>query len=201
MDSLPLGWMDGDWRLALMTVHNKKRPLSQDDLLKILDPDPVAAEQKYLEVCLLLRRYFEWRQTPDPDDMVQETLRRVFERLQGGQKITTENPISYFMGFAQNLVREGWKVRKSEPLDEQLLSKSPPLFRTLNRAEQKIFLRECLRKLSNEDVELLAASLERGNIATWAEKQGLGFAAVRVRLYRIRKRLQEFMYGQEKQKG
>jgi DNA-directed RNA polymerase specialized sigma24 family protein len=61
-------------------------------MLNILDSDPGRAEKKYRELCQKLTRYFEWNRQTDPEDLAQEALKRGFDRLQEGQKITVDDP-------------------------------------------------------------------------------------------------------------
>lgn len=165
------------------------RNLGEDDLLAIFDPDPRRASEKCSELFQRLVRYFEWNRALEPEDMAQETLRRGLERLQEGQKISTTDPASYFLGIAWNLVREGWKRRK----EDQLADREPPVprssFRNLNHAEQAIFLEECLRELPKEDFGALMA-YAAGSSEDWGRKHGLQPGAVRLRIHRIRQRLE-----------
>jgi hypothetical protein len=173
----------------MSSKHCKPVTLSQSQLLAVFDPDPKRAEERYLELHQKLVRYFEWNQAAEPDDMAQEALKRGFVRLQEGQKITTDDPAGYFFGIARNLVREGWSVRKTEPLEDQPLVAAQPSFRSLNPSEQAIFLRQCLHTLPKEDIEMLMAYVE-GNGEAWGRKTGLEPGALRLRIHRLRKRLE-----------
>ena len=168
--------------------ESKPASLSQIELLAILDADPGLAEGKYLQLFETLVRYFEWNRKPDPEDLAQETMRRAFSRLQEGQKITVDDPAGYFFGIARNLVRESWSVRQAEQIDDLDLPRAEPLFHNLTRGEQLVFLRECLRSLPQDELELLVAYVEGAGEA-WAQKTGLPLGALRTRIYRIRKRL------------
>ncbi len=167
--------------------------LSQKELLAILDSDPGRAEEKYRELYQKLIRYFEWSRQTDPEDLAQETLKRGFDRLQEGQKITVGEPAGYFFGIARNLLRERGHFRKMEELDDhQQLSRGQPLFLGLDTSEQLIFLKECLRKLPRDDFNLLSAYLE-GEAEAWGKKAGVSPGTVRMRIHRIRKRLEVLM--------
>ena len=166
--------------------------LSQSELLAILDPDPRRAEEKYRELHQKLTRYFEWNRQTDPEDLAQEALKRGFGRLQEGQKITVDDPAGYFFGIARNLLRERGSSRKTEELDDSHLARSQPLFRGLDRSEQLVFLKECLRKLSPDDFSLLTAYVE-GEMESWGKEAGVSPGTVRMRIHRIRKRLELLM--------
>jgi len=163
--------------------------LSQTQLLAILDPDPGRAEARYVELHQKLVRYFEWNRAAEPEDMAQEALMRGFARLQEGQKITTDDAAGYFVGIARNLVREGWIARKDESLGDQQPLAAQPLFRNLNPSEQVVFLRQCLRDLPENDFEMLMAYVE-GNGEAWGRKVGLEPGTLRLRIHRLRKRLE-----------
>jgi DNA-directed RNA polymerase specialized sigma24 family protein len=166
--------------------------LSRSELLAILDSDPARAEEKYRELYQKLARYFEWNRQTDPEDLAQEALKRGFGRLQEGQKITVDDPAGYFFGIARNLLRERGNSRKTEELDDDQLARSQPLFHGLAMHEQLVFLKECLRKLPGEDVSLLSAYVE-GESEAWGKNAGVSPGTVRMRIHRIRKRLEELM--------
>jgi len=163
--------------------------LSRDDLLAIFDSNPGRAEDKYLALYRKLVRYFAWKRQSDPEDLAQEALKRGLNRLQCGQRITTDNPESYFFGVARNLVREGWATMAEEQLD---LHKPGPFlssFRNLHRVEQRIFLAECLGGLPEDESAMLMAYAQGEGLA-WTQKTGLPPATLRSRIHRLRKRLE-----------
>jgi len=168
--------------------------LSRIELLTVLDPDPGQAEAKYIDLHQKLVRYFEWNRSAEPEDMAQEALKRGFTRLHEGQKITTDNPAAYFFGIARNLVREGWSLRRTEQLPQQLedhpLFTVKPSFQTLNPSEQAVFLQQCLRGLPKDEFEMLMAYVE-GNGEAWGQKAGVEPGALRLRIHRLRKRLEK----------
>jgi DNA-directed RNA polymerase specialized sigma24 family protein len=163
--------------------------MSRSELLAILDPNPAQAEGKYQELYQKLVLYFEWNRRPEPQDLAQETLRRGFTRLQEGQTITADKPESYFYGIARNLVREGWSARVIEQLGDLEPFPTPATFHNLTREEQLVFLKECLRDLSKNELRMLVAYLE-GEGEAWARKAGIPPATIRTRVHRIRKRLE-----------
>jgi len=166
--------------------------LSQSELLAILDADPGRAEEKYRELYQKLARYFEWNRQADPEDLAQEALKRGFSRLQEGQKITVDDPAGYFFGIARNLLRERVNSRKTEEIDDSHLARSQSLFRGLDANEQLVFLKQCLRQLPRSDFNLLSAYLG-GEAEAWGKKAGVSASTVRMRIHRIRKRLEALM--------
>jgi RNA polymerase sigma factor (sigma-70 family) len=174
--------------------------LSQSELLAIFDSDPGRAERKYRELYQKLKRYFEWNRQTDPEDLAQEALKRGFGRLQEGQKITVSDPAGYFFGIARNLLRERTNSRKTEELDDNRLDRNRSLFLGLDANEQLVFLKECLRKLPPEDFNLLSAYVE-GEAEAWGKKAGVSPGTVRMRIHRIRKRLESLMNFKEGEEG
>lgn len=168
----------------------KATPLSQRELLAIFDADAARAEARYLDLWQKLQRFFEWNRVSNSSDMVQETLARGLSNLQAGKKITAADPASYFFGIAKNLVKEGWKPRRPDQLESQEPSVEAAAFLGLDQAEQRIYLKECLRELSQEDFDLLQAYTE-GDAREWGLARGLRPGAVRLRVHRLRKRIEE----------
>src|SRR5262249_16929819 len=119
----------------------------------------------------------------------QEALKRGFERLRAGQKITVDDPAGYFFGIARNLLRESGRSRKLEELEERHLARSHLLFHGLDADEQRILLRECLKKLPQEDLGRRLGYVE-GRTEAWGKKIGISLGAVRMRIHRIRRRLE-----------
>jgi DNA-directed RNA polymerase specialized sigma24 family protein len=164
--------------------------LSRSQLLAVFDANAGRAEERYLELFHKLTRYFEWNRKSDPEDLAQEALRRGLNRLQQGQKITAENPESYFFGIARNLIREGWNSRPDEELTSQEQDAAHASFHNLHRTEQLVFLKECLRELTKKDLQMLLAYVD-GDGDAWARKTGMPPATMRSRIHRIRKRLEK----------
>jgi DNA-directed RNA polymerase specialized sigma24 family protein len=162
---------------------------SRTALLAIFDSNQDRAEEKYHQLYEKLVRYFAWNRSSEPEDMAQEALKRGLTRLREGKQITAENPESYFFGIARNIVRESWNALKEKPYLGQVQERDLPLFCNLNRGEQVVFLKECLRGLSRDDVEMLIAYLQ-GNGKTWAREAGLRLSTLRSRVHRARKRLE-----------
>lgn len=173
-------------------MKSRRISLSRSELLAIFDEDSERAEAKYLDLRRSLQRFFEWTRASDPDDLAQEAILRGLMRLQEGQKITSENPASYFLGIARNLVREKWKARTHEQLDAYDFPEDIGEFQGLTRAEQRVYVKECLLELSPHEFEMLVAYTE-GAGGDWGEAMGLQPGAVRLRVHRLRKRIEEWL--------
>jgi DNA-directed RNA polymerase specialized sigma24 family protein len=66
----------------------------------------------------------------------------------------------------------------------------------LDTNEQFVFLKECLRRLPHHDFTLLSAYVE-GETGAWSKTTGVSPGTVRMRIHRIRKRLESLMNPEE----
>lgn len=169
-------------------------------VLSLLDPAPATAEEKYRQLRRRMVRYFEWNNVLDPEEATDETICRVQRRLMEGVQIQTANPQSYFYGVAANVLREIRRIAresKSEPLDtwhESIGSRED-----VNKLERGILLRQCLLQLEENERELLLAYYS-GKIQECCARFDLSPNGLRVRVCRIKKRLEDLM-GNKKRKG
>jgi len=138
------------------------------------------AEFKGLDV--KLRRYFEWNRCGSPEDLAQDTILRGLKRLAEGQVNYAENPYSYFLGIARNVLREERKKPRAEAaLDEDW----PDRRDQLNAVQWRILLRECLDQLDPKERDLIVRyTLDGAEKA--ANQCGLTQNALRIRVSRIR---------------
>jgi DNA-directed RNA polymerase specialized sigma24 family protein len=194
MEEFGLGRLDPHWRLALMGNREKTETPPSSEWLSLLDSDPPAASDKYSELSRGLVRYFEWNRCFEPEDMAQETLLRGFRRLREGASITIGDPRGYFWGIAYNVLREGWKPPREVSIEDRDFPVADSEFRRLNRAEQSIFLRECQDALDAKEKEMLIAYAE-GRGAEWGGRNGIEPGALRLRIHRLRQRLERQATG------
>jgi len=151
--------------------------------------DMTEAELKAL--ALKLRRFFEWNRCYSPEDLAQDTILRGLKRLAEGQINYGENPHSYFLGIARNILREERKKPRAETeLDENC--GDPPF--QLNAVHWRILLRECLDQLSHGDRDLIARYILEGP-ENAAQQSGLTQNAVRIRVSRIRSKIAVYLRG------
>jgi RNA polymerase sigma factor (sigma-70 family) len=91
--------------------------------LRLLDPDPAKAEQKYGDLVRRLTKFFQFRHCESPEDLAQETVLRVLQKV--GRATISVEPAAFFQGFAKNLVHEARRAaardaRRLVPLNEDL---------------------------------------------------------------------------------
>src|SRR5689334_10815945 len=90
-------------------------PESFEALLRALDPqDRDRAAELYVQLRYRLVRVFEWRRCSSPDELVDETLKRVGQRLAGGVKLQADDPTRYAQGVAHHVYREAVRREASE---------------------------------------------------------------------------------------
>lgn len=148
-------------------------------------------DEQYRLLLRKLTRFFEWNRCESPEDLANETICRALRRVSEGQTNTAENPHSYFYGFARNLLREEWKRPVSEPIPEdyETAQRYAPLA-SLHPIEQRILLRESLRRLEPEESDLILRYFTDGPERLCAQL-GTTLNAMRIRVHRIKRKLEE----------
>jgi DNA-directed RNA polymerase specialized sigma24 family protein len=165
-------------------------------LLAHLDPDRERAGERYEAIRYRLVRFFMCRGAALPDELADEAIDRVGRKLAGGEVIRIPDVGRYFLGVARNVLREAWDKegrRKSLPLAPGTDAAAPDA-----EAPGAIVdcLERCLEKLPPESRDLLLryyAADRSGKAAARraiADGMGLGGAALRLRLHRLRAKLE-----------
>jgi DNA-directed RNA polymerase specialized sigma24 family protein len=171
-------------------------------LLARLDPDLDRAGERYEEVRLRLVKFFQWRQALSPEDLADETIDRVGRRLRDDPTIQPRSWSAFFHGFARNVLRESWKERKEPPVDPRALRVvAAPALETESRERRLECLDRCLETLSDDNRRLILRyyQLQRGaqieQRRRVAEEHGIPLNALRLRVHRIRGRLEACVRG------
>jgi RNA polymerase sigma factor (sigma-70 family) len=187
-----------------------------DLLLASLDADRDHAARKYEIIRARLLKYFECRGCPLPEDLTDDTINRVARRLYEGRQIWSTEPTSYFYGVARNVLREYWASPERE---FATLDALPPLAHphteTLRHQEAEgeqahierrlDWLADCLSQLPAESRALILDYYqgERGerirHRKQMAERLGIPQNALRIRVHRIRERLERSFSKQFRQ--
>lgn len=152
--------------------------------------------------------YFERRRIRDAEELAQEVLIRVSEKLDRGVEIA--DLTGYAFGVARLVLYEELRKKKNGPQliffsdlskeesrDVHLSAQSTPdPIAQLEQVESYQWLEDCLRALSPEDRELLlnytkcASKSERDKLAA---DHGLSGSAMRVKVHRIRAHLRQLI--------
>ena len=184
--------------------------LSLRALLDFLDPDSRRAGEQYERIREKLVRFFEWKGCVPGNDYADETIDRVARRLEEGLDSKPENPYLYFHGIAVNVVRERWhkSARDPQPLDALPYSAGPAVdpFELDARKDLELenerrldCLHDCLARLPAGSRELLVtyhlgeSGVDIGRRKGLAETLNIPATALRLRAYRIRRRLEKCM--------
>lgn len=158
--------------------HFGKRPRWQ--------PDKVDA------VATRLLRYLEWSRAGEPADLFQEVVKRFMAKVaEHPELLELDDPSAYLNGIARHVAQEARKKRKQQCLP--LIGDQPAnvgAFRRLNQTEMAILLREIRHLLTRQEWELLRLAAV-GDTETWRIREGLTPGALRVRLHRIRQKLEQ----------
>ena len=165
-------------------------------LLARLDADPETAIEKYELLQFKLIRFFEGRDCRDPQYLTDETITRVCRRLVEGEDIADITRYAY--GVAKLVYLEYLKALKDE---QKMLNNLPPPPEPEPEPDFKWELktdcfRYCLNKLPDDDRDLIVryypedSSKNKEERKKLAEERGVQPNALRLRVHRIRKKLE-----------
>jgi DNA-directed RNA polymerase specialized sigma24 family protein len=165
---------------------------SFDGFLAALDPDRTAAGERYERLRRRLLMFFAARRVAMGEVCADETLDRAARRLAEGVAVepTVE---SYVLGIARNVAREQWKRPQFAEVEWARMAAPEPVVEDGRGA----CLESCLDGLAPQARGWIGRFYEsRGaerirNRAVLAEELGIDGNALRVRMCRIRGKLEE----------
>ena len=162
-------------------------------LLNWLDPDPESAGRKYEEIRHSLILIFEWRGYCDAEDLADETITRVMNKVPEIVKGYTGDPALYFYAVAKRLSFEVVRRHQAKIEIENLEKLPEPAVNNEPRRREAHYecLDVCLSKLSVADRELILLYYQQEQPKIdyrreLAQKYGLAPNALRVKIHRIR---------------
>lgn len=168
-----------------------------DSLLAWLDPDRDQAGEKYEDIRESLIKIFSWRGAFDAEDLADEAITRVINKLSEIAQNYQGDPALYFYGVAKNLV---WELNRREqsrvPLPESDHIEQPEQDEEPDHFDAEFdCLKKCLRLLPKAERKLFLQyhQQEQPNIPyrkELARRRGETPNSLRVRVYRIRATLQ-----------
>lgn len=166
-------------------------------LLALLDADRDRAARKFHQLRRRLGRLFEWRGAQFPDDLTDETILRVARRLEEGVEIRADDPFRYFCGVAHLVFKEVLRERKRNRALQDPANWPPPVEDDPEPDDERMgSLQECLERLAPEHRELILDYHEGErrerieNRREMAERLGIPLNALRIRVHRIRGKLE-----------
>ena len=168
-----------------------------DALLTWLDPDRERAGRKYEEIRHSLISIFEWRGCCDAEDLADETITRVINKVPQIAPGYTGEPALYFYAVAKRVVMEvsrRYQIREEIEIPERIRDRSQDEEQENLESECEC-LDECLRTLSNDDRELILRYYQQDQPKIeyrreLARSYDMAPNALRVKVHRIRATLQ-----------
>lgn len=168
-----------------------------DSLLEYLGPDRRAAGERYEEIRGRLIRLFQWRGCDQPEELADETINRVAEKIAAGLEIRSDDPFRYFCGVGHLVFKEILRRQQRERAALEEVRHLPPPPAPDEEDERLARLRDCMQALE-ADQRSLILDYHRGDGGdrirlrrAIAERLSVPINALRIRVHRIRARLEE----------
>jgi len=165
-------------------------------LLTFLCPeDPDEAGRRYLRLHQKLEGYLRFSGVADPASAADEALDRAARRIAEGAEVP--DIYKFCLGIARFIIKEGWRLNTRESKAFlQFLEQHERV--TDDQADRFSLMKTCFEQLSQPDRELLNAycsappGLARARYRReLAQRQNLTVTAVRVRITRLRRSLDD----------
>jgi DNA-directed RNA polymerase specialized sigma24 family protein len=166
-----------------------------DKMLAWLDPDRDSAGEKYEAIRSRLIKILAYRGCFEAEDMADETINRVVNKIDTLIENYDGDPSYYFLGVANNVHREFLKKPRGAELPDQLTQPEPV---HINEKEKEFgCLENCLKKLPNAQRGMLLdyyrgdRSAKIDNRKKLAESGGISVGALHVKVFRLRAEMQK----------
>lgn len=179
------------------------RSMQFESLLNALDSDRESAGEKYENLRRKLIKFFEWNACFPAEDLVDEAFDRIANRL--GQGVIYDVG-AFAWGVAKNIRQEARRRTKKvlsiselPDLETQRLNirdTEEQIHEEMQNERRSKYLRMCLQRLEESERELFLAYYNEGKeYAQYrqrlAEDLGLTISALRVRVNRLREKLEK----------
>ncbi len=195
-------------RLTIRKIEWAINEVAFGKLLALFDTDVERAGEKYELMRSKLVKFFRCRGCRAPFDLADEVLNRLARRAEQGEEIRSATLAEYCYGVALNVWRESRRNPENAFSSLETLSPSehpaenPGRLAELNTAKQEseqrlACLESCVEKLPLETRQLVISYYEEekgakiGNRRRLAETIGIPMNALRIRVLRIRTKLEE----------
>jgi len=159
-----------------------------DRFLAHLDSDRDRAGEKYEALRRKLILFFRYRDCPDEASLADETIDRVVRKT-GEEHI--DKLVPYILAVARRVASEAWRRESTPP------PTTPPSPQPLGWEQQLEFLSVCMQLLPERQRALILAYYQHDKSQKIEDKRQLAAAlsiastALRVRVYRIRRQLEQ----------
>ncbi len=174
------------------------QPPDYERLLEWLSPDRRDAEAKFQRIRSDLIRIVASRGCPVPEDLADEAIARVAQKVSTIADGWVGDPGLYFHAVVRNVHREYVRRRKPSSLDHEPRA-SGIVDETAE--ENSRCLDKCLQTISETDQALILDYYSRDRSDKIARRRamaaqiGIGLNALRIRAYRIRQQLFQCVTG------
>jgi len=180
-------------------------PEEFEALLAQLDADRERAGERYETIRRKLVRLFEWRGCAMPEDLADVTMNRVARRLAEGIELRSSDPYGYFCGVAHLVFKESMRRAARE---QRVLAEggawAPAAFDDAEPGDRRLDgLRRCLAQLAPDQRDLVLRYHQGANgqgetnirnRQALAQEVGLPMNALRIRVHRIRRKLESCVH-------
>ena len=174
-------------------------PESFEEILAWFNPDREMAGAMYVQLSHDLAKLFRWGKCADPEGMTDEVFDRVAKKVREVRPTYVGDPRLYFLGVANNLIKENFKKIKTHVSleDVDLSQQQTTESEAESAADMQQCLESCLQKLSAETREMLMTYYAKEKQAKidqrseLARRLGISVETLRVRVYRVRASLEE----------
>ena len=174
-----------------------------DALLAQLDPDRERAGEIYENTRRKLVRLFEWRGCDGPEDLADETINRVARRMAEGIELKSADSYGYFCGVAHLVFKETLRRTSREFRALESGEWPPPIYVPYDEEEPTDRRLECLRHClgtMTQDKRDLLLRYHQGennirNRKTLARDLGIPLNALRIRVHRERRKLEDCVHS------
>jgi DNA-directed RNA polymerase specialized sigma24 family protein len=179
----------------------RRRALTQtnfDELLEWLDPDREQAAIRYEAIRVSLIKILTWRGCNNGEDLADETINRVAEKVHLLKDTFVGDPAIYFYAVAKRLLKEDQRKAKSQVSISESFNvlEFPPEPGEPTDLILYDCLRSCLRNAGEQKKEMILSyyvgerHVKIENRKAMAERLGIPLNALRVRMHRIRTALE-----------
>lgn len=161
-----------------------------DALLAWLDPDRELAAQKYESIRTRLIKIFACRGCIEAEDLADETINRVTNKLPEIQATFAGEPARFFYGVANKIQLEYSRSQRTTPVPQ-------PAGNGEDSELEYECLDRCMEKLSSENRQLVLSYYQEEKHAKIEHRKelatnlGIALNALRIRAHRIRASLQQ----------
>jgi DNA-directed RNA polymerase specialized sigma24 family protein len=171
-----------------------------DGLLAVLGPSRTLASVRYEQIRRKLIKFFEWRGCRFPEELADEAINRVACKIEEGLELDGESVYRYFHGVARLLAKEAIRRRCREESARALGIAAPTGGEEDRALEFRLdCLHSCMNGLTPGECELLLQyyrgekSEKIRNRKALAEQLGIPMNALRIRVHRLREKLEHCM--------